>query len=254
MLQPNLPSPPAAFLRALLLSSDIQVVETLCEAAQLMAIHIEPCCNVELATKKLSQSKFEGVIVDLLLPDTVEVLRMLRTTTSNRSAICLAVGTPQFEMRQAFEAGATFVLERPVSVRQAARLFKVSYSMMLNERRRSFRFPLCVPIVLTVKGNKIQGSTVNVSESGICVHTGSVLTPGMRVQMRLPLPGSSSLDLRGEVCWSDPTGKAGLQYCDPSVFERQVLQTWLSERLAESLGPHHEFPSFSNRRAEAQSD
>jgi DNA-binding response OmpR family regulator len=69
----------SAAVRILLVSRNIQTIETLCQHMQKLAMHVETACDVESANRKLCHCKFEGVIIDLELGDVgLQLLKKLR--------------------------------------------------------------------------------------------------------------------------------------------------------------------------------
>lgn len=224
-------------VRALLLSSDVAVMESICTSAQRIPIHFEPCCDPETALKKLCRAKFEGIIVDIASPGSADFLRNVRAATAHRTAICFAVLQRSTERALAFAAGANFALERPLQQQEAGRLFRAAYPMMVRERRRSFRYPInCPARVRLASGVELQGQAVNLSETGICLNMGRKLRAGekLRVIMRLPdlVP---ALDCTAEVCWSDENGKSGVQMQEMGAATRGAIRGWLAEKLESGL-------------------
>lgn len=224
-------------VRTLLLSSDIQAIETLCHFAPAMAINIEPCGCAELAMGKLCRSKFEGVIVDLGFKGGLEFLRKLGTLTSNKSAVSYAILGHSHEQADAFQAGASFVFDRPLLPEAVLRALKASYPMMVRERRRYFRCPLQIAVFVSRGGSpEFTVSSLNVSETGICLNSAQPMQVGDKLRLRLRLPGDSGfLNLCGEVCWSEVTGRIGIQFSNVKPDVALALRAWLADRLEESL-------------------
>src|ERR1700680_3515526 len=84
-------------------------------------------------------SKFEAVVVDFKeRAKALELLKTSRQMTSHKAAIVLAILNSNNEMPSAFRAGASFVLVKPLSPAVLMRTLRVSYPLMVNERRRSF--------------------------------------------------------------------------------------------------------------------
>jgi len=224
-------------VRTLLLSSDIQAIETLCHFAQAMAIHVEPSCDAELAIGKLCRAKFEGVIVDLGFNGGLEFLQKLRGLTSNKSVVSYAILDQGHEQVEAFHAGANFVFDRPLLPEAVLRALKASYPLMVREKRRYFRCPLQIAVFVSHAGSpEFTVSSLNVSESGICLNSAQPMQVGDSLRLRLRLPGDSGfLNLSGEVCWSEATGRVGIQFSNVKPDVARALRSWLAERLEESL-------------------
>jgi len=224
-------------VHTLLLSCDIQVIETFCQFAETMAIHIEPCSDAGLAMGKLCHAKFEGVIVDLGFRGGLEFLRKLRTLTSNKSAVSYAILGQSHEQADAFQAGANFVLDRPLLPGAVLRVLKAAYPIMVQEKRRYFRCPLQIAVFVSRGGGpEFTVNSLNVSEAGICLNAGQHMGVGDKLRLRLRLPGDQEfLDLSGEVCWSEATGRVGIQFSNVRPGVALTVRTWLAERLEESL-------------------
>ncbi len=223
-------------VRTLLVSDEIEAIEILCSVAQRIAIRVETCCDTDSAMRKLCQNKFEGVLVDLGLHGGIDFLRKLRTLTSNRSCVSYAILGQAHERTDAFKAGANFVLERPLIGTDVVRVLKASYPLMVRERRRYFRYPVQFAITVSRAGrNDVNVTSMNVSENGICMNSGERLEVGDKIAMKFCLPGSSDLlKVSGEVCWSEESGRVGIQFgaTSPDVV---TLREWLAQRVEEQL-------------------
>jgi CheY-like chemotaxis protein len=237
-------------VRVLLVSRHIHTIETLCQLMQPMAMHVETCCDLESAMRKLCRSKFEGLIVDFNdKEEALELLKKLRQTTSHRGAVSCAILNQADERGPAFQAGANFVLERPLSANLIARTLRAAYPLMLRERRRYFRCPVRIPTFVR-KGSspEFQALSVNISEAGIAINSPTTVQVGEKLQLRLQLPGKTKpMTLTGEVRWTDATGRVGLHFLGLANEPAQQLQAWLAERL-EELAPEAD----STQRVESQ--
>ena len=163
----------------LLVSSDIQIIDTLCDYMGRMAMHVEICSDFASATRKLCHSKFEALVVDFKeRAEALEFLKKSRQMTSHVAALALAILNSNDEMPSAFRAGASFVLVKPLSPAVLLRTLKVSYPLMVHERRRSFRCPVQIPVYVSV-GSKpeFMATSVNISEVGIALKN----APGLQV-------------------------------------------------------------------------
>jgi response regulator RpfG family c-di-GMP phosphodiesterase len=227
----------SAAIRILLVSRNIQTIETLCQHMQKVAMHVETACDVDSANRKLCHCKFEGVIIDLELGDVgLQLLKRLRGLTSHRHAVSFAIVGNEIEAGIEYQAHATFVLQRPFSAPAVIRTLRASYPMMFRERRRDYRYPIEMRLMITVGETESPASSINISETGIAVESSAALTIGTRVRLRLDLPGmAESLKMSGEVRWTDPTGRAGIHFLDVAGLLAQRLQVWLSERMTELL-------------------
>ena len=236
----------SASVRVLLISRHIQTIETVCHYMQQMAMHVETCCDLESGMRKLCHTKFEGVIVDLNEKEpALEFLRKLRGLTSHKAAVTCAILNSGHERGDAFQAGANFVLERPLSSSSLVRTLKAAYPLMVRERRRYFRCPMQVSTFVTVgSGPEFTATSVNISEGGIAISSPTPVQVGDNIELRVQLPGTSeSLTLSGEVCWTDATGRSGIHFSNLASNVSQALQFWLSEQLEQMMPvPNGEMP------------
>jgi hypothetical protein len=167
-----------------------------------------------------------------------DLVTKLHNTTSHRGAVVLAIVDRNADMQSTFRSGANFVLERPFAPRLLSATLKASYSLMLQERRRYFRFPLQIPVYISTSGSpsELAASSVNISEGGMALATPAPLHVGEKLRIRLHLPGTNcEARMNGEVCWSDTKGRLGIQFVQVSQALNELLRSWLFDRLQESL-------------------
>jgi len=225
-------------VRVLLVSGDIQTIDTLCDYMEQLAMHVEVCSDTASAAGKLCHSKFEGVIVDFHdRAPALELLKKQREMTSYKSAVVIAILNNSDEMPSAFRAGASFVLVRPLSPTVLLRTLRASYPLMVRERRRSFRCPLRMLIYISPgSGPEFTATSVNISEGGIALTTRAGLQVGERVVLRLTLPGlQDAARIGAEVCWNDNAGRVGMEFVQVPRPVKEQLVAWLADRLGESL-------------------
>jgi CheY-like chemotaxis protein len=225
-------------VRVLLVSGDIQTIDTLCEFMEQLAMYVEVCSDIASAAGKLCHSKFDGVIVDFHdRAETLELLKKQREMTSYKSAVAIALLKNSDEMPSAFRAGASFVLVRPLSPTVLMRTLKASYPLMVRERRRSFRCPLQIPIYVSAGSRpEFMATSANISEGGIALTTPAGLQVGERVVLRFALPGlEDTAQISAEVCWNDNAGRVGMEFAQVPGPVKEQLVAWLADRLGESL-------------------
>lgn len=225
-------------VHVLLVSSDIQVIDTLCELMGKMAMHVDICSDFASATRRLCHSKFEALVVDFKeRTEALELLKKSREMTSHKAAVVLAILNCNEEMPGAFRAGASFVLVKPLSATVLARTLKVSYPLMVNEKRRSFRCPVQIPVYVSIGSQaEVMATSVNISEVGIALTRSPALQAGDRVALRLTLPRTqAAIRINAEVCWRDPAGSAGMEFVQVPGAVKEQLVSWIGARLEEYL-------------------
>jgi hypothetical protein len=230
---------------ALVISHDEAAVATLSECLRKLAIATETCSHNDEAVSLINRKKFEAIIIDSHLNGSRKsLLDAVRCSRSNRNAVTFAISDRA--QAHVLRETSSFLLETPLSRAAIDKTFNESFGMIVLERRRYFRCPTLIAGMLSVDGpDACNCQVVNVSEGGIRLITFKKLSRGSVVAVRFALPGASSTqDVRCEVCWSDPSGRAaGLRFLSQSTKQKAELQTWLTRRL-ESILPERLLDKF----------
>jgi DNA-binding response OmpR family regulator len=196
-----------------------------------MGIASDVCDDPRQALSAVGQQKYDAVMVDCDdLPGGGSLMRDVRRGTSNRLAIVFAL-TNGTTVRSAFDLGANFVLEKPISQDRATRCLRAAHGLMMRERRRYLRQPVNVAAILTLKdGMEVRGVIVDVSEGGVAMRGLDPSLEGHTVRLNFELPRASRhFDVRALVSWTGPDGRAGLRFSLISETARTELMRWLSE-------------------------
>jgi CheY-like chemotaxis protein len=225
-------------VKALLVSADIQTIDLLCYYMGKLAMHVDVCSDFASAARKLCHAKYEAIVVDFKdATAALDLLKKSREMTSHKAAVVIAILNANDEMPSAFRAGASFVLVKPIPPAVLVRTLKVSYPLMVSERRRYFRCPVRIPVQVSGGSRAdFMATSVNISELGIALTHSPALQVGDRVVLQLTLPGPPvSAKISAEVCWRNDEGNAGLEFVQVPVAVKEQLKSWLSGRLEESL-------------------
>ena len=220
-------------MESLLLSRDPQVVRILQPTLEKMSIEVEVCAGARSGTEIIASEKFDAVIVDCDdLQGGLDVLRELRKSPSNRSSIVFAILNGQTTTQRAFEMGANFVLQKPISSLNAMRCLSAGFGLMARERRRYFRYPVQLGVVVTLgQSRDVRVTTTNISEGGMAV-LGKGLPKGGVASLAFTLPDNrASIEAKGEIVWVDASGRSGIRFLEMNKYCRQHLDAWLEEEI-----------------------
>ena len=230
---------PVLAVRVLLVSRDIQIIEALCHFMESEAMHVEVCSDLSSAIRKLCHSKYDGVAIDFKeKPMAVELLAKIHETTAHRGAVVLGILEDDHDMLSAFRAGTNFVLVRPLSPTIVSRTLRAAYPLMVREKRRYFRCPVTVPVSVSSNSNpdRLMATSANISEGGMALKTQVALQVGDKLRLSITLPGlEKEIKIMAEVCWSNNTGIAGVEFVRVPMTVKEELQSWLSDRLLAAL-------------------
>jgi len=126
-------------------------------------------------------------------------------------------------------AGAHFVLYKPLSEEKAKVGLRAVTAMLSRERRRAYRVPVQAPVELTLPDTrKVEGILLDLSETGMDVLTAEPQAPASLLHFRFLLPdGSLEIHAHGQVAWSKPNGQTGVHFLDLDQMLRAQLQIWV---------------------------
>ncbi len=220
--------------QSLLLSRDPEVVRVLQPALEKLSIEVEVCRGAQSGNEILSAERFDAVIVDCDdLQEGLDVLAGLRKTPSNRTAVAFALLNGHTSTQKAFELGANFVLQKPISTLNANRCFSAAIGTMTKERRRYFRHPVNLAVKIDFgQSDELIAQATNVSEGGIALQfDGAFPTTGI-LNLIFSLPGSDrSIQTKAQLAWMDGNGRAGARFVDTPKDSREQLDFWLDAQM-----------------------
>lgn len=225
-------------LESLLLSRDPELVRVIRPTLEKLAIDLEICSEVRIATEILISEKFDAVIVDCDdMKGGLEILQGLRNTPSNRNSVTFAIlNGKQTTTQEAFGVGANFVLQKPISSLNATRCFNAAVNFMVRERRRYFRQAVRMPVEVTLGEKQLKATGTNISEGGIALHLREALPKGATPRLRFTLPTTSlSIEVVAEVAWADIQGRVGLRFQTLPAGSQELLETWLNQQMEMEL-------------------
>ena len=220
----------------LLASDDAVTIQQFSHALEELSISPDVCREVPAAIGLLKRRKFDAVIVDLQLGEQAGlILDEARLSPSNRKAVTFAISGSDAE-GTAFRKKTAFVFERPLSAKSIGSTLRPAYGLILRERRRYFRCPVSIPVVILRRSKpEVRCDSVNVSEGGMALSTIVPLKAGEKVHVQFTLPGHEVPFLADStICWLK-TGHIGLRFVSLSQEHKSELQGWLSRKLEEVL-------------------
>jgi transcriptional regulator with GAF, ATPase, and Fis domain len=103
-----------------------------------------------------------------------------------------------------------------------------------SQQQRYFRVTVEVPVTISVDGQPVQGTIVNISSGGIAAQFPLTLSHGTSVELSFTLPDSKeSIDAAAKLAWSSPGGLVGLSFFDMHPAVERQLHQWLQARAHE---------------------
>jgi CheY-like chemotaxis protein len=217
---------------ALVVSQDARTIEQISSVLRQLSISPDVCSDRTTAVRLLDRGKRDAVIVDLQLGDEARViLGQARRSASNRRAVTFAIAGSN-DSKEIFRSHANFAFDRPLSERSIYSTLKAAYGLILRERRRYFRCPVSIPVVVHRQAMPdVYCYAHNISEGGMALSTIVSFSPGEEVRVEFTLPETKTLYIAGStICWLR-TGHLGLRFTALSEDLKSELQEWLSPNL-----------------------
>ena len=225
-------------LESLLVSRDADLLGVVRPALEKISVNLDVCPEFQAGNDLLAKRKFDAVIIDCDdLRNGFDLLRVLRKTQSNAKAVAFAVVNGKTTTQEAFQSGANFVLQKPLTPLHASRCFNAALNFMVREQRRYYRHPVDMPVRISLPHNQeVTATTTNLSEGGMAIRILGKLPKDAQAQFRFTLPGVNiSLELKGQVAWADGTGHAGIRFVEIPQSSQYQLEKWLSDRLQSEM-------------------
>jgi len=226
-------------LEALLISRDADMLGVLRPALEKISVDVHISADSRSGNDLLAKQKFDAVIFDCDdLENGFGLLKGLRQTQSNAKSVAFAVVNGKTTTQDAFHSGANFVLQKPVTPLHAARCLNAALNFMVRERRRYFRYPLDMPLRIGLPNvPEVTGAATNLSEGGMAIRVlGNKMPKDAEGKFCFTLPGTgTSLELKGQIAWSDTSGHAGIRFIEVPQSSQYQLEKWLTDRLQEEI-------------------
>ena len=214
------------------MEDDLASLELMAEVFTSLKAEVRPVSDSEKAVGMVNQEKFDGIFLDLEMPNLngFDLARLIRKSSWNKSTpIIIVTGRDERDtMQQAFSIGATFFLQKPVDRQKLSVLFRTVSGGMLENRRRYTRVPLQTEVICTVGSRTIRGMTWNLSHGGMQVEVGDLQPKDkVRLSFRLPVSGVS-LEAAGTVVWAKED-RQGIQFTNVSTQNEQSIRKFIAE-------------------------
>jgi periplasmic protein TonB len=118
-------------LQSLLLCPEEKTARVLSRVLAELEIGMEQCTEPFDAVKKLMRQRYDAVIVDWENEaNATLVLKNARMSPANKMSLAVAIVEGQTSVRNAFRAGANFVLYKPISLEQAKTSLRAARALM----------------------------------------------------------------------------------------------------------------------------
>jgi ActR/RegA family two-component response regulator len=215
-------------LNALLMCRDQQFARLLAGALDTLDIEHETCASASEGMEMLAQGWFGALVLDFDLANAALLVTMARSAPAQRRPVVFAMIGVLTEIAATFQAGANFVLYKPLVFEQVVRALRAGKAFMRADRRHSPRQKLETLVYLQFGIAAMPAVVLDLNEQGISLQSPEPLPPVREIPLRLVLPGTSQMiEGAGEVIWTDDHGRAGMLFSRLTPTSRRQLKQWL---------------------------
>ena len=223
-------------LNCLLLTSDATLLEVIRTGFSATSVELEMRTDAASAIELSARRHLDGFVIDCDdVSGATDVLTEIRGSRSNKASVVIAVVNGTTSVSRAVDAGANFVLGKPVQDKQLRSLLDVALSRMAREHRRYFRHKVDLPVeLLCYTGETFAGKLINVSEDGLALtHFGPAAVEGVvTVQFGLPSAEPQTFQAKATIVWNDASAM-GLRFLRIEPGSRSCFEAWLDSLEAQ---------------------
>jgi len=219
-------------LKLLVVEDNLASLELMTEVFTSLKAEVCPISDSEKAVAVVNQEKFDGIFLDLEMPNLngFDLARFIRKSSRNKSTpVVIVTGREERQtMQDAFAIGATFFLQKPVDRQKLSVLFRTVSGGMIENRRKSARVPIQAEVACTVGSRILRGVSWNLSQGGMQVEVGD-LKPKDAVRLSFQLPVSEIvIDATGVVVWTN-ANRQGIQFTNVSAQSQQSIRKFIAQ-------------------------
>jgi PilZ domain len=219
---------------ALVMCRNQQSLRMLAGLLEDLQVEQEVCLSADEAMEMLVQGHYSALVLDFDLPGASQVARLARMAPAHRRPVVFAMVGALTHVGETFQAGANFMLYKPLVAEQVMRSLRAGRVFMQADRRRSVRQKLEALVYLQFGIVALPGLVLDLSQHGLSLQAPEPLPGVHKIPLRFVLPGTSQMvEGTGEVIWADDEGRAGMLFSHLTAASRKYLKTWLAKHSAE---------------------
>lgn len=220
-------------VNALVMSRNGPALKVLVAAFAELGIEYRVSASILETLEMLSVGHHSAVIMDFDVPEAISVARMARTLPEKRRPVLFGMIGSTTPVDSVFQAGANFVLYKPLDLLQVLHSLRAARGFMQEDRRSVPRQKSEGLAYLQFPTGTVPALVLDVTEQGLSLQAAEVLTPLRAVPLRFLLPNSEQVvHAIGDFIWADKNGRAGLFFSKIAAACRRDLQAWLKKHGA----------------------
>jgi CheY-like chemotaxis protein len=196
----------------------------------------------QVANQQVEKQRFDVVFVGMPRPDGLEFARRIRSSQLNgETTIVMLSPTDDIEMtRQAFGAGVTFVLPKPIAAARVIGILTAMASPQWKVRRHAARLPLITDVNCKWGDRNLPMRSVNISESGMLLQSSHAVAveEGREVSLEFKIAEvRASLNLRARIVRKEGAERVGIEFIGLVPEDQNAIQLYVMGQLKEQTLP-----------------
>lgn len=224
---------------ALIVDDDLGTCELIQAILQSADIEAIISTDSSRAAKLLHNEEFDAFFFDVNMPalDGIELTRLARSSPKNRKTPIIIITGEEAPsvMQRAFQAGANFLLFKPINRERLLRLSQSTKSVFQKERRHYQRVVAKCKVKIQADQETLEGESLDLSLNGLMVRAAKTLPLGRNVHLEIHLsPSAPPIKVQGKVVRL-VGADMGIHLEDVPAESSQRLQDFLLPLL---LGSH----------------
>jgi hypothetical protein len=222
-------------LTCLLLTSDAALLDVVRSTFGAVGVGVEHRADAASAIEVTVRRHIDSFVIDCDdVHAATEALATIRTSRSNKLSTVFAILNGKTSVTAAIEAGANFVVGKPVIGTLLRTHLDAALPKMKREYRRYFRHRVDLPITVSSSSETVVGKIMNISEGGLSLtHFGPATVDGtVTIQFELPSTTAQVFRAKAEIVWRDAFA-AGLRFLRIEPDCRLSFEAWLESLEAQ---------------------
>jgi two-component system chemotaxis response regulator CheY len=216
----------------LVVDDDPLICELIRDVLESAEITSQTTSDSRHASVLIREEKFDAVFLDVRMPapDGIALARQVRASALNRTTpIAMITGeSDRHLLTTLFEAGATFVLFKPIDRHRLLRLLRVSEGIIQREARQFQRVKVTCKVSMQMAQERSVGRTLDMSLNGAMVCADKTFSVGSTIQVDLELaPGKASLSGTARVVRVVGVDCMGLHFENVPLDHTKKIQEFL---------------------------
>lgn len=221
-------------LIAMLMCSDAEALGTIERTFEEYGIPAYFCPNDKAAHAVLNRRKFDLMVLDFDEPGADELVDFHVMDARGIPSVIIALARNPALLKTVLSRRVHFAIQKPVVPELMTRTLKAAYSMIVAEKRISFRHSVRINAnasILETNLRKAVGQTIihDISHTGLGLQTFDAVPRDTTIFVDFELPEEGeSIHAIGKVIWSDDEGYVGVQFRFIAPLELRSLRSWLA--------------------------